>query len=172
MEENREFDGLELEGLDVEEVAADTPTSGTAHRDPAGGALFPSGRMVLNADGTDDFYAVVQARGYERENSRVSYGRVTGTDVVAIYARRNGEPGTADVRLNADGKTVTLYLHSLLEKHPSLRPTTTKQCKLSWAKDKKGVPCLVFHANGGLDKRSQKRGSGGGGDQAAPGKQQ
>jgi hypothetical protein len=174
MEVNRgsegEFDG-EFEGLEVEEVAGETPSAGSAHRDPAGGTFFESGRFVLNTDAAGQFYKLVQDRGYDPANCRASYGRVPGSDMVTIYARRHDDPGTADVRLNADGKTITVYLHSLLEKHPDLRPATKQYCKIGRSKDKKGVPCLVFHASGGLDKRTQKRGSGGSDGQAAAGQQ-
>jgi hypothetical protein len=170
MAANQEFEG-EFEGLEIEEVAGQTPTAGSAQRDPAGGAFYESGRFKLNTKGAEKFFGLVSDRGYDPENCRASYGRVPGTDIVAIYARRNGEPETADVRRNADGKTATLYLHALLEKYPDMRPTTTQQCKLSRSKDKKGVPCLVFHANGGLDKRTSHRGSGGEDGQAAAGKQ-
>lgn len=150
-----EFDELdEFEGF--EEVTADeTPAS--QRRAPKGGTAQPTGPFVMNTNGSNEVRDLIREQGLDPETVMALYRANPKTRVVAMFLVEPNTPNAKAFRLNSDQRTYTLYLHSVYEQYPSLRPVTKMKVSVSRGVVK-GRPCLFINLNGLATRTTHREG--------------
>jgi hypothetical protein len=142
----------------------DKPAQQTAlNRQPDGGTLWPSGRLVLNANGSDLWHEVVRVtKGIDPDHYLAKGGGIEERMLIGVYAVVPGTPGGTGVRLTPrKGATafsdVILHLRNVFETYPSLRPTGKRKVSISCDWDSQGKPYLEVDLQSQLSTKTTPR---------------
>jgi hypothetical protein len=126
------------------------PVAGGAAREPAGGTLHKTGRLPLNAEGSDQWRNVVYAKGWQVANAGARFQADTANKVVAAYPIVAGK-GAMPVREGAGGEII-LHLGGVFKAKPLLRPGTKQEVRVVAGPDGQGNPCLLIFLQTALAK--------------------
>jgi hypothetical protein len=126
------------------------PVAGGAAREPAGGTLHKTGRLPLNAEGSDQWRNVVYAKGWQVANAGARFQADTVNKVVAAHPIVAGK-GAMPVREGAGGEII-LHLGGVFKAKPQLRPGTKQEVRVVAGSDGQGNPCLLIFLQTALAK--------------------
>lgn len=111
-----------------------SPKIGAGNRQTEGGTVAPTGRLPLNAEGSDMWRSVVKATGLPLENHLAKFGVDLESQSVAAYPVPHGTPNAAPVRINMHKRgadTFTLYLGGVFDEYHELRPVGNRAVKVT-----------------------------------------
>ena len=139
-------------------MANQTPSAGTANRDPMGILLYPSGRGVVNVGGYEGCNHLAANLHLDVERFAVKFGGHEATNQVACFLVDPATPGAIAVRRNKARKTLTIYMHNLFKEMPRLRPATRRWCALG-VETEENSQAMVIYLGVALERRTVARGS-------------
>lgn len=135
-------------------VHSSAPMGGETKRDPEGGTLWTSGRLLLNTGATDDWRELCTKAGLEAGKA-VAHLQVDGDNMVVaarpVIATREAT-GLAPTRLINDGANIVIPLGGAFKENPSLRPTGRRQVVITVEPDDDGNNCLMVALQSALPK--------------------
>lgn len=145
-------------------ILVDTPAKQTAlNRHPDGGTLYPTGRLVLNANGSDLWQLVVRlSQGIDPDHYLAKGGGNEQRQLIGVYAMPPGTPGGTGVRLTPrEGSSgyfdVVIHLRNVFERFPDLRPTGKRKVAVGGDWDSAGRPYLEIDLQSQLGTKTTPR---------------
>ncbi|HEY3365463.1 MAG TPA: hypothetical protein VGK74_10460 [Symbiobacteriaceae bacterium] len=143
-------------GYNLRPIVTTVAVTGGAGRDSEGGTIYPSGRFVVNAGGTDYWHSLVHAEGLDKDKSGAIFEADEDQGLVVVRPVLGAAIGIMPVRPLADG-TVAIHLGGCFAEKPSLRPLGKRDVKVTIGSDSNGKPSLLIYLQIALPKRTTPR---------------
>jgi hypothetical protein len=137
-------------------VLITVPVAGGALRDPRGGTVFPSGRIVLNSNGFDMWLTLVQEAGLDHETVKAMFAIDATNAIVGAYPTIGGVQGATQVRQYVSG-SASLHLGGVFKTHPELCPKGKRQVTIGIETDADGRNFLSIDLQTPMIKRTTPR---------------
>jgi hypothetical protein len=120
------------------------PIGDIVRRDPAGGILERTGRLELNAEGSDLWDAIATESGIAPAEANAFYGANADNRTVSAFPVPSGVKGATDVNRDDQHHAHRLHLARVFEKVTSLRPTGMQHVQVSRRTSPDGKPYLLI----------------------------
>jgi hypothetical protein len=132
------------------------PVAGGAQRDPQGGTVYASGRLILNSNGFDMWLTLVQEAGFDHETVKARFAVDATNAIVGAYPTASGVLGATQVRQYGSG-SASLHLGGVFKTHPELSPKGKRQVTVGIETDADGRHFLAIDLQTPMIKRTTPR---------------
>lgn len=133
--------------MDAFEEVTGTYSSTANRRHAKGGTVNKTGLTPLNVNGSKLLRQVIQDSKLDPDTCEVYLRANPFTRVVAVQVVSPGTPNSNSFRRDPAKKTYTLYLHTVFEQYPDLRPVEKTRVPVSRA-TVKGKDCFLISLKG------------------------